>query len=73
MNDPFFAVDGGDAAFATFIRAAGDENFVVFADGDGADLTNVNSVHDDPSAQPTNTPHNAARRSNTCSVGLGWI
>jgi hypothetical protein len=59
MNDPFFAVDGDDASFATFIRAAGDENFVVFADGDGADLTNVNNVQDEPSAQPPNTPHNA--------------
>ena len=34
VDDPFFTVDGGDAAFAAFVAAAGDEDFVVFAEGD---------------------------------------
>jgi hypothetical protein len=46
MNDPLFAVDGDDAALTTFIGATGDENFVVFADRDGADLNNISYEHD---------------------------
>jgi hypothetical protein len=34
LNDPLLAVDGGDSAFAVFIGPAGDEDFVVFAEGD---------------------------------------
>ena len=34
----FESVDGGDGAFAAFVRAAYDSYFVVFADGDRADL-----------------------------------
>jgi len=38
MHHVFEAVDGGDRAFAPFIAAAHDGDFVVFADGDGTDL-----------------------------------
>lgn len=38
MDDVFKTVDGGDFALAAFVGAAGYGNFVVFADGDGADL-----------------------------------
>lgn len=38
MDDVFETVNGGDFAVATFVRAAGYGHFVVFADGDGADL-----------------------------------
>lgn len=38
MNEVFEAVDGNDFAFAAFIAAADDGDFVVFADGDGSDL-----------------------------------
>ena len=38
MNDIFESVDGGHFAFTAFVVAAGDDHFVVFADGDGADL-----------------------------------
>ncbi len=34
----FEAVDAGYFSFAAFVRAAGYEDFVVFADGEGADL-----------------------------------
>ena len=34
MDDVFEAVDGGDGAFAAFVRAADDGDFVVFADWD---------------------------------------
>jgi hypothetical protein len=34
VDDPFFTVDARDAAFAALVAAAGDEDFVVFADGD---------------------------------------
>lgn len=38
MDNVFEAVYAGDFAFTAFIGAAGDDHFVVFADGDGADL-----------------------------------
>lgn len=38
MDDVFETVDGGDLAIASFVGAAGYGDFVVFADGDGADL-----------------------------------
>ena len=38
MHHVFESVDGGDGAFTTFVRAAYNGHFVVFADGDGADL-----------------------------------
>lgn len=38
MDNVFEAVDAGDFAFTAFVGAAGDDHFVVFADGDGADL-----------------------------------
>ena len=38
MDDIFETVDGGDLAVATFVGAAGYSDFVVFANGDGADL-----------------------------------
>lgn len=38
MDDVFEAVDGHNFSFAAFVRAAGYEDFVVFAYGDGADL-----------------------------------
>ena len=38
VHDVFEAVDGGDLAFAAFVAAAFDYDFVVFADGDCADL-----------------------------------
>lgn len=38
MDDVFETVDGGDLAVTTFIGAAGYSDFVVFANGDGADL-----------------------------------
>ena len=38
VDDVFEAVDGGDFALAAFVRAALDDYFVVFADGDCADL-----------------------------------
>ena len=41
MHDPLFAVDGGDAPFATFVATSGDEHFVVFADGDRFDLSRI--------------------------------
>ena len=41
MNDPFFAVDGGDASFATFVATAGDDHFVVLADWDRFDLSRI--------------------------------
>lgn len=37
----FEAVDGGDGAFAAFVAAAHDGDFVVFADGDGSHLLGV--------------------------------
>lgn len=38
MDDVFEAVDGGDFALAALVAAACDNDFVVFSDGDGADL-----------------------------------
>ena len=38
MDKVFQTVDGDDLAFAAFVRAAFDDYFVVFADGDCADL-----------------------------------
>ena len=38
MDEVFQAIDGGDFAFAAFVGASHDGDFVVFADGDGADL-----------------------------------
>jgi len=38
MDNVFETVDGDDFAFAAFAGAAGYQDFVVFADGDGADL-----------------------------------
>ena len=38
VHHVFESVDGGDGAFAAFVRATYDGDFVVFADGDGADL-----------------------------------
>lgn len=38
VHDVFKAVDGYDFAFAAFVGAARDHDFVIFADGDGADL-----------------------------------
>lgn len=38
MYDVLEAVDGGDFAGAAFVGAADDGDFVVFADGDAADL-----------------------------------
>lgn len=38
VDDVFETVDGCDFAFTTFVGAAGDDDFVIFADGDGADL-----------------------------------
>jgi len=38
VDDVFEAVDGDDFALAAFVGAARDEDFVVFADGDRADL-----------------------------------
>ena len=38
MHYVFEPVDGGDGPFAAFVRAAYDGHFVVFADGDRADL-----------------------------------
>lgn len=44
MDDIFEAIDGGDFAGFAFVAAADDEDFVVFANGDCADLT-VDNVH----------------------------
>ena len=38
MDNVFQTVDGGDFAFATFVRTARDEDLVVFADGYCFDL-----------------------------------
>ena len=38
VNHIFQTIDGEDLAFAAFVRTAGDEDFVVFAEGDGFDL-----------------------------------
>lgn len=38
MDDVFEAVDGGDFALTALVAAACDDDFVVFSDGDGADL-----------------------------------
>ena len=38
MDEVLQAIDGDDLAFAAFIRAPDNGDFVVFADGDGADL-----------------------------------
>src|SRR5690554_3416016 len=38
VNDVFETVDGGDLALTTLKRTAGDENLILLADGDGADL-----------------------------------
>ena len=38
VDDIFETVHGGDFAFAAFVGATGNGDFVVFADGDGADL-----------------------------------
>jgi hypothetical protein len=38
MDDPFLAVDGNNSSFATLVGSSGDENFIVFADRNGADL-----------------------------------
>ena len=38
VDDIFETIDGGDLALAAFVGTADDGNFVVFADGDGADL-----------------------------------
>lgn len=38
MDYVFEAVDAGYFSFAAFVRAARYEDFVVFADGEGADL-----------------------------------
>ena len=38
MHHVFESVDRGNGAFTAFVRAAYDGDFVVFADGDGADL-----------------------------------
>lgn len=41
VDDVFEAVDGGDGAFAAFVGAAHDGDFVVLADWDRADLKGV--------------------------------
>lgn len=38
VDDVFETVDGGDLAFATFVGASNNENFVVLSDGDRSDL-----------------------------------
>ena len=38
MHDVFESVDGCYFAFTSFVRAALDDDFVVFADGESADL-----------------------------------
>lgn len=38
VDDVLQAVNGDDLAFTALERAAGDDDLVVFADGDGADL-----------------------------------
>jgi len=38
VDDIFQTVDGSDLALTTFVGATGDENLVVLADWDGADL-----------------------------------
>lgn len=42
VNDIFESVHGDDFAFPTFVRAACDQDLVVFADGDGPDLPPIN-------------------------------
>ena len=38
VDEVFQAVDGGNLAFAAFVRSAFDDHFVVFAERQGADL-----------------------------------
>ena len=38
VDDVFETVDGSDLALTTFVGASHDKDFVVFSDGDGADL-----------------------------------
>ncbi len=44
VDDVFETVDGGDLAFATLLRASDNQNFIVFADWDGADLEGVRYI-----------------------------
>ena len=41
MDNVFKTVDGGDLALTAFVGASGYGDFIVFADGDGADLRKV--------------------------------
>ena len=41
VDAPFETVDGGDLALTALVGAADDGDFVVLADGDGADLNGV--------------------------------
>ena len=38
MDEVFKTIDGDDFALTAFVGAAGDDDFVVFAYGNGADL-----------------------------------
>jgi hypothetical protein len=44
VDDPFLAVDGDNSSFTTLVGSSGDEDFIVFADRNGADLESVD-VH----------------------------
>ena len=41
MDEVFQSVDGCDFAFAAFVRASDNQYFVVFSDGDAADLKEI--------------------------------
>lgn len=38
MDNPFLAVDSDDSSFTTFVGSSGDDDFIVFADWNGANL-----------------------------------
>jgi hypothetical protein len=46
VDEVFQAVNGGDFAFAAFVGASDNGDFVVFADGDGADLKHAEDLYE---------------------------
>lgn len=78
MNDPFFTVDWNDSAFATLVGSSGDENFIVFANGDGADLrVNTDQKNTGNNSQKHNMKYGYANgkgiRDGVCVRGSGYL
>ncbi len=68
MDEVFQAVDGGDFAFAPFVGASYNGDFVVFADGNGADLK-----HGDIDQMLLSDPETLAGKSITLCFSLSSL